>query len=157
MTTKSTKNIAAPAVQPIKAAEETSVVAQTAVEPPAPGGTEKLKGYEDLFLFSQENIEALLQSANALVHAIQDFSTSVVSLARGSIEESVAAGKALAEARTFQDVIDLSSSLARANFDKLVTESRKLGELSSKLAEDAIAPLNKRVDAAVQTLTKIAA
>jgi phasin family protein len=78
-------------------------------------------------------------------------------LAQESLEDSVAAGKALVGAKTLKEVIDVSSSLAKSSFDKMVAESSKLSQLSSKLAEEALAPINSRVNAAVQKITKTAA
>ncbi|WP_158240509.1 phasin family protein [Telmatospirillum siberiense] len=157
MTTKPVKSIAVPVVETVDAAEETPAVQQNLIEPAGKGGSEIFKGYEDLLQFNQQNLEALFRSADIVARGVQDLSQSVVALAQGSFEDSLSAGKALAGAKTLKEVIDLSSSLAKSNFDKLVVESQKLGELSSKLAEEAIAPINKRVDAAVQSLTKIAA
>ncbi len=77
-------------------------------------------------------------------------------LVRDPLDRS-AAGKALAEAKTFKEVIDLSSSLARSNLEKLVAEGTRIGQLSTKLAEEALAPINSRVDAAVHRLSKTAA
>lgn len=164
-TTKTVKSVSVPATEPaepLKAAEEAVSIQRDSIEPPAiqslvKAGPGIFKSYEDLLQFNKETLEALIYSANIFVRGVQDLSHSVVALAQTSLEDSVAAGKALAGAKTFREVVDLSSSLAQSNFDKLVEESQKLGELSSRLAEEAAAPISRRVDAAVQSLTKIAA
>lgn len=120
-------------------------------------GPELFKGYDEFLQFGKDNLEALVTSGNIIAREVQDFSKSVVTLASESFEESVSVGKALADAKTLEEVIDLSSSLAKASFDKLVAGSSKFSDLSTKLAEEVLAPLNSRIDVAVQKLTKIAA
>jgi len=115
------------------------------------------QGYEDILSFSKDNIDALVKSSTILARGLQDLSKSIVSLTQAQIDESVAASKALATAKTLKEVIDLSSSLAKTNFDKLVSESTKLQQLTTKLAEEASAPINSRVEAAVARVTKTAA
>jgi len=120
-------------------------------------GSTAFKGYEDVLQFNKENVEALVASGNILARGIQDLSKSLVALTQESLEETVSVSKALLAAKTLKEVIDLSSSLAKTNFDKLVSEGTRLSSLSTKLAEDTLAPINSRVDAAVERLVKIAA
>jgi phasin family protein len=115
------------------------------------------KGYEEFLEFGKANVEALLKSSSIMVRGVQDLSQSIASMAQESFEESVSTSKALIGAKTLKEMLDLSSSLAKANFDKLLVETGRLSQLSTKLAEDAFAPLNKRVDAAVQKFAKVAA
>ena len=115
------------------------------------------QGYEDILSFSKDNLDALVKSSSILARGLQDLSKSIVSLTQAQIDESVAASKALASAKTLKEVIDLSSSLAKTNFDKLVAESTKLQQLTTKLAEEATAPINSRVEAAVARVSKTAA
>jgi phasin family protein len=132
-------------------------VVPTKVEMAAKIGPDIFKGYADILQFSKDNLEALITSGNIVVRGVEDLSKTVVTLAKESLEDSVAASKALVGAKTLKEVVDLSSSLAKSNFDKVVAESSKFGQLSSKLAEEAYAPINSRVEAAVQKLTKSAA
>ena len=127
------------------------------VEAAVKAGADAFKGYEDILQFGKENVEAMVKSSSIVARGVQDLSKTFVTLAQESIEESVAAGKALIGAKTLKEVIDLSSSLAKVGFDKLVAEGSRLSQLSTKLAEEAFAPLHGRVDAAVQKLTKRAA
>lgn len=120
-------------------------------------GTAALKGYEDLFQFSKENVEAFVESGNVVVRGVQDLSKTFVTMAQESIDEQVAASRALIGAKSFKDVIDVSSNLAKTNFEKLVAESTRITQLSTKLAEEAFAPLSGRVNAAMERLTKTAA
>jgi len=127
------------------------------VDAAAKAHTAAFKGYEDILSFSKDNIDALVKSSSILARGLQDLSKTIVSLTQTQIDESVAASKALAGAKTLKEVIDLSSSLAKSNFDKLVVESTKLQQLTTKLAEEATAPIAVRVEATVARVTKTAA
>ena len=115
------------------------------------------KGYEDIVQFGKDNIEAFVASNSIVARGVQDLSRSVVTLVQAAFDESVAAGKTLASAKTLKEVIDLSSTLAKSNVDKLVAEGTKFGQASAKLAEEAFAPINSRFEAVVEKLTKTAA
>ncbi len=53
-------------------------------------------------------------------------------------------------------MLDLSSAIAKSNFDKLMSESTKLSQVSTKLAEEAFSPLTARVSAAAEKFFKAA-
>ena len=57
-------------------------------------------------------------------------------------------------AKTLQEFIDLQSGYAKTAFDGYVAQSTKLGEMTSKLAKDAFAPINVQVQAAVEKFGK---
>jgi len=127
------------------------------VEAAAKAHDSAVKGYEDILTFSKENVDALVKSSSILARGLQDLSKSIFTLTQAQIDESVAASKALASAKTLKEVVELSSSLAKGNFDKLVAEGTKLQQLTAKLAEEAAAPITSRVEAAVARITKTAA
>ncbi|MDR3436926.1 TIGR01841 family phasin [Telmatospirillum sp.] len=180
-TPKSAKSSASTAVDAVKQVEEVAAAQPEVIEPAVkveadvvekavetvavPSKTEAatkvdgevFKGYEDILQFNRDNFEALVKSSTIVARGVQDLSKTFAALAQDALEESVATGKALAGVRTIKDVIDLSSSLAKANLEKLVSEGSKISQLSSKLAEEAFAPLSSRVGAAVDRLTRTAA
>jgi len=141
----------------IESVDKAVSITKDHVDAAAKAHSAAFQGYEDILSFSKDNIDALVKSSSILARGLQDLSKSIVSLTQAQIDESVAASKALASAKTLKEVIDLSSSLAKTNFDKLVAESTKLQQLTTKLAEEATAPINSRVEAAVARVSKTAA
>lgn len=137
--------------------DQAVLLTQDHVEAAVKAGAAAFQGYEDILQFSKDNIEALVKSSSIVARGMQDLSKSMVSIAQNAVEDSVATSKALIGARTLKEVIDLSSALVKSNFDKMVSESTRLGNLSRAVAEEALAPINNRVDAAVHKLTKTAA
>jgi hypothetical protein len=53
-----------------------------------------------------------------------------------------------------REVIDLQTEFSRSRFDELVAESAKLTELSMTLANDALEPIQLRLNATVEKLMK---
>ncbi len=153
-TVKTAKAATTPSANGVKQIEEAVAVHKEAIESVVNAGSAAFKGYEDILQFNRDNVDALVKSGGIVARGMQDLSRSFVSLTQESIDESVAAGKALFGAKTFKEVMDLSTSMAKSNFDKLVAEGTRFGQLSAKLAEEAFAPLNGRIDAAVQQFTR---
>ena len=140
-----------------KSVDKAVSISKDNVQAALKAGNVAFSSYEDVLLFSKENVEALVKSSSIFARGFQDISKTFAALAQEQIEESVSVGKALMGAKSFKDVVDLSTSISKSSFDKLVAEGAKLTELSSKLAEEALAPINGRVEAAVGRLTKVAA
>ncbi len=116
-----------------------------------------IKGYEDLVQFNKDTMDVMVKSSTILVQGVQDLSKSWLGLAQESIQEQMAASKALMGAKTLKEVIDLQSSLAKSQFDKVMAESSKLSESGMKLAEEALAPINGHLSVAVEKFSKLSA
>ncbi|WP_142848582.1 phasin family protein [Telmatospirillum sp. J64-1] len=110
------------------------------------------KSYEDMIQFSRDNMEAVSKSGSILAKGLQDLSKTMVGMTQANIEESVSASKQMMSAKTLKELMDLQSSLAKNSIDKLLAESTKLSEMSTKLAEEALAPINSRVSAVTEKL-----
>jgi phasin family protein len=120
-------------------------------------GVEKaMKTAEELVAFNQGNIEALVKASQIWASGIQDLSKSLAAAAQASLDESMAAMKALTSAKSLKDAFELQSSFARAALEKSLAESGKLTDASFKLTEQAIAPITARVSLAVEKFAKSA-
>jgi len=113
-----------------------------------------LKSYEEYTAFSKANVDALLKSGTIAAKGAEDINKELVAFAQASFDKSVAAGRALLSAKSINEVVELQNSYAKQSFDSLVAEATKLQELSVKVANEAFAPLNARVNAAVEKFAK---
>ena len=116
-------------------------------------GTEFFKNSDELFAYGKDNVEAVMQSGTLWVKGVQDLNTMFFGMAQASIEDGVAATKALFGAKTVADVAKLQSDYAKASYEKAVAEGRKLTEASLKVAEGSYAPIGARVEATVEKFT----
>ena len=137
-----------------KGYEKAVAMTQEQVEAAVKAGTELFGNYEDLVAFNKETVDAFVTSGSVWVKGMQDLNRVWFGLAQASMEESVNATRALMGCKTLPDVIKVQSDLGRTNYDKLVSESRKLSDLSVKVAEQTFEPINARVNAAVEKFTQ---
>jgi phasin family protein len=120
-------------------------------------GVEKaMKTAEELVAFSQGNVEAIVKSSQIWATGVQDLSKTFAAAAKASMDESMAAFKALTGVKSLKDAIELQSSFARAALEKSLAESGKLTDASIKLTEQALAPITARVTVAVEKFSKAA-
>lgn len=158
--------VAAPVVVEVEApvvVETTPVVeVVAAIAEPAPAQSDAaaraqaaaLKSYEELSAAAKDALDAVVASSEVLSQGLQNLGNTVYGLAQQSVDEGVALSKQLMAAKTMRELIDLQSAQVKAQLDRLLTEAPRLGDLSVKLVEDAVAPLNARVKAVVEKFTK---
>lgn len=120
-------------------------------------GVEKaMKTAEEFVAFSQGNIEAIVKASQIWATGVQGLSKNMAAVAKASMDESIAAFKAMTGVKSLKDAIDLQSSFARSAMEKSVAESGKLTDASLKLTEQALAPITARVSVAVEKFSKAA-
>ncbi|WP_448191220.1 phasin family protein [Azospirillum sp. sgz301742] len=113
-----------------------------------------LKSYEEYSAFNKATVDALVKSGTVVVKGTEDINKALVAFAQASFDTSVATGRALLSAKSIDEVVDLQNAYAKQSFDALVAETAKLQALSVKVTNEAFAPLNARVNAAVETFAK---
>ncbi|MGC8469659.1 MAG: phasin family protein [Acetobacteraceae bacterium] len=113
-----------------------------------------MKTAEDFVSFGQGNVEAVVKSSQVWATGVQDLSKTFATTAQASVEESVAALKALATAKSLKEAVDLQVGLARTTIEKAMAESGRLTDASFKLFELSWAPIGERVSLAVEKFAK---
>jgi phasin family protein len=119
--------------------------------------TPPFKGYDDVTAFGKANLDAFIQANQVFAKGIEELSKEVMSLTQVSLENAAAAAKAIFQAKSIKDVVELNADYTKTSFDKFVANSTKLSELGVKVATDALAPVTARVNVAVSKITKPAA
>jgi phasin family protein len=112
-----------------------------------------MKTAEQVAHFSQGNVEAFVKSSQILATGWQDLSKLMAANAKASMDETMSTFKALTGVKSLKEAFDLQTSFARTSMEKAMSESGKITEHSLKLAEQAIAPITARVNAAVETFS----
>jgi len=134
-----------------KSYEQAFAMAQEQVEK---ASAKVFESYDDFASFGKESVDAYVASSTVLTKGIETLSKELMGFTQASVEANVAATKALFTAKSVQEFIDLQSDYSRSSFDTLVSESAKLTELSMSLANDAMEPIQLRVNAAVERMVK---
>ena len=134
-----------------KSYEQAIAMAQEQVEK---ASAKVFESYDDFASFGKESVDAYVASSTVLTKGIESLSKELMGFTQTTVEANVAATKALFTAKSVQEFIDLQSDYSRSSLDALVSESAKLTELSVTLANDAMEPIQLRVNAAVERMIK---
>jgi phasin family protein len=116
-----------------------------------------VKGLEDIATYSKANVEAVVASGNVTAKALETLNAEVLAYAKQSFEDGIAAAKAMATAKSLQEVLDLQADFSKSALDGFLAQSTKLGEMMTKMSKDAIEPLSARMTATVEKLRPKAA
>lgn len=138
---------AAPAV-PVPAGAAPTLIEQR-TEPMMPV---KFPTYEQLAGFAKANADAYLTFGNVVTDGLEEMTGLVFDLCHQTLAQTVAATKAMMEVRTLPQILDVQSDYARNVYDLALADSAKLSELSMKVANEAVAPLNERAKEAWKTV-----
>jgi phasin family protein len=123
--------------------------AKTAVE-------KSTKMFEDANEFGKGNVEALVESSKIAAKGFETLGQDAAAYAKKSFEDSSAALKSFAGAKSPTDFFKLHSDFVRGAFDSAVAESAKSTEAFLKLASEIAQPLSNRFAVAAEK-AKIAA
>ncbi len=112
------------------------------------------KNYDEMASLNKDNIDAVMKSSTIVAKGFESLSKEMMAFAQEAMEANMAAAKKVFGAKNLQEVMDVQSETYRTNFDKLMAESAKLAELSAKVANEAVEPLQARVQASFETVSK---
>lgn len=117
------------------------------------GGT-MFKGFDDVAAFGKDNVEAVVTAGNIATKGWQDLGAAWFAFAKGAVDTNVAVMQAMMSVKSPQDLVNIQSSYAKSTFDSFVAEGSKFSEMGVKVTNDAMAPINARVNATVEKFSK---
>lgn len=112
------------------------------------------KSYDEIADFGKENFEAVVASSNVLAKGAEVIGKEVAAFAQASVESNMATAKQFLSAKNVQELMDLQGKWAKASLDNFLSETTKLQDMSMKIASESSAPINARVNAAVERISK---
>jgi hypothetical protein len=149
------KDVAAAIPEPVKAPVKEGA-AKVVVA--AKKAEEKVRtGVETFLEFGRDNAILLVSAGNDFALGFHKLSLSLIDWSAVACDKGVAGASALMSAKTVEEVVDLSQSLAQDGLQHLLKEGSELGSLSTKLVEETLVPLPGRLVAAVEKLASHAA
>jgi phasin family protein len=128
-----------------------------AVESPVPGAMPPMFptiSMEDLADLGRENLAAVTKANLALSEGFQAIGQEILVYTRSALESAGAMATALLAAKTLDEVIQLNTDHAKANLETLLARTAKISEMGVNVANEALAPLGSRVEAAFAKLSK---
>ena len=133
------------------AGEKAANSAETALENGAAAmksGLEKaLKGYDAFLGYGKETAEAVMKSATVAGKGVESINNELYSFSKQSIEDSVAATKAVMGSKSVHEAFEFQTDFAKSAFEAYVAEMSKISELATTATKDTFAPFKGRVQA----------
>lgn len=115
---------------------------------------EAVKGFDEIAAFSKENVDAVMASSNAAAKGMESMNAEIMAYSKGSMEEGVAAMKALTSAKNIREYFDIQNAMMKSSYDRFVSESSKFSEMSLKIMSEVSEPVNSRMSVVMEKVTK---
>jgi phasin family protein len=111
-------------------------------------GLEKaMKGYDAFLGYGKETAEAVMKSATVAGKGVEGINSEIYSYSKSSIEDSVAATKALMGSKSVHEAFEFQTDFAKSAFEAYVAELSKISEMATAATKEAYAPFKGRVQA----------
>lgn len=115
------------------------------------------KAAEELADIARANVDALVESGKIATTGAQSIGQQVLAKSRDNIDHAANTVRALAEAKTPADVLQVQSDYIRGAFDRLVEETANLTETFVKVAGEAFEPISTRASLNVERFNELVA
>ncbi len=115
------------------------------------------QGFDELATTGKDGMEAWSAAGAAYGKGMEAIGGEMMSFAKQMLDNNVAQTKAILGAKSLNEVMDLNVEFARGNFDGMMAQGTKVGELATKVAQDTAEPLNAQFTATVEKWRKTAA
>ena len=139
------------------AGEKATASAETALENGAAAlktGLEKaLKGYDAVVGYNKDTAEAVMKSATTAGKSIESINSEIYSYSKQSIEDGVAATKAVLGSKSVHEAFEFQTDYAKSAFEAYVAEMSKISELATAATKETYAPFKGRVQAWLDTVS----
>ena len=109
-----------------------------------------LAGLNDLNALSKKNLEAMVASMTAATKGAETVGSQAMTYSKKSMEDGVSAAKALATAKSMQEVVELQTAYAKTALETYLAEMNRMSETVAASVKDSLAPLNERVTAVME-------
>lgn len=109
-----------------------------------------LAALNDMNAHSKKNLEAVVASVTAAAKGAEALGAQAMAYSKQSVEDHVAAAKALAGAKSVQEAVELQTAWAKSALETYMAQVGKMGETVAASVKDSMKPLNERVTAMVE-------
>lgn len=109
-----------------------------------------LSALNELNSLSKRNLEAMVASVTAATKGAESVGAQAMNYSKRSVEDGVAATKALTSAKSLQEVVELQTAYAKTALETYLAEMNRMSETVASSVKDSLAPLNERVTAVME-------
>lgn len=120
----------------------------------ARSATAATKSMNDVVELGRENAEAWVECGNIAASVTKQMSAELANYINKAFAQNAELSKMALSCRTLNDMFDLQNRFVKSNLDAFFNESVKLSEMAFQCATDVSEPLNERVSATTERLSK---
>jgi phasin family protein len=114
-----------------------------------------MKSVDEMTDMARGNVEAMLAASRAASTGIETIVAHVSEMSKKSFEEASAIAKSMTAAKTPNEMMQLQSDFAKAQYDSAVAEFSKLTEMMVKLSGEVMEPMQNRVAIATDKMKSV--
>ena len=107
-------------------------------------------GYDEMASSGKDGLEAWGAAGAAYGKGLAVMGGAMMGFAKQMLDSNVAATKAVLGAKSLNEAMELNAEYARSNFDGIMAQGTKMGEMATKAAQETAEPLNAQFTAAVE-------
>lgn len=113
-----------------------------------------IHGLGDVGEFARDNVDAAVAVGNVAAKASEALNREFQDISKRSMDEAISAAKAFSGVKTAKEFFELQSDLMKSTWEQFVADSSSVGEIVTKYSKEAAAPINGRVTATVEQVSK---
>lgn len=112
---------------------------------------------QDATATAQEQFDAFSQAASLYAKGFEQWMKTCMELTQETTDELAENAKALLACKTMNEYADAQNKFAQSSFEKIMGNATKLSELSIRIANDSMQPLNEQVSKVIKKASDAAA
>jgi hypothetical protein len=111
-------------------------------------GRNIMKGFEDMQKFGKDHAETAMKTLGAFSKSVQTIAVEMADYSKKAFEDGAAATEKLMGAKSLEKAVEVQSDYFKTAYESFVSQTAKLGELYSDLAQEAYKPFESYVSKA---------
>ena len=111
-----------------------------------------MKSLDEMNDMARANVDALIASARVATAGVEQVVAHLTGVSKKSFEDSTAIVKSLAAAKTPNELLQLQTDFAKAQFDTAVSEYSRLTEMMVKLTGEMMEPMQNQIAVATDKM-----
>jgi len=111
-----------------------------------------ISALNDINTHSKKNLEAMIASVTAATKGAEALGVQAMAFTKKSVEDNASAAKALAGARSIQEVVELQTSFAKTAMESYIAQMNHASEIVASAVKDTMKPLNERATSLVESV-----
>ena len=104
-----------------------------------------MKGFEDMQKFGKDNTEATMKTLGAVSKSVQSIAVEMADYSKKAFEDGAVATEKLMSAKSIEKALEVQSDYFKGAYEGFVSQTAKLGQLYTGLAQEAYKPLETYV------------